>query len=207
MAQYDVKRAPHPADPNRCQSRRGDSDQCMNLALPGSKYCPVHGGNKAAEVKAAEASTNYRLTIFKARVQEFATNPGVKGLREEIGITRLVLEEVLNNCNDHNDLLMSSSKISSLVRDINTLVGSAHKLESSMGLLLDKMAILQLGQEMVEIISSELVTVCTAVLAFVPEAQQEQVSDLLQNDFVDRIIARMQEAMAREGKPNSSRNG
>ena len=43
-----------------------------------------------------------------------------------------------------------------MIRDIATLVTAAHKLESSMGLLLDKMAAVQLSQELVTIISDAM---------------------------------------------------
>ena len=166
-----------------------DSNQCMNKRLKGSEYCAVHGGNRALDLNDKKQAMNYRLLMWKNRVEDFATNPGIKGLREEIGITRMMLEELLNGkCKNATDLLMHSSKISSLIRDISVLVQATHKLESSMGVLLDKMSAVQLSQEIVTVISDAMIKNLDAVLTFVPEADRDKVTAILEVNLVDQII-------------------
>ena len=197
MAEYPVKRAAYPEHPERCQGQKRDGEQCMNLSVEHSEYCPVHGGNKGAQDTARAATRNYRLQRFTERVNAFADNPGVKSLREEIGITRMILEEVLNQCNSTGELLAYSSKIGSMIRDINSLVQSAHKLESSMGVLLDKMAVIQLSEEIVTLLSEELSDTTKDILALVPEEHREKAESILQADLVDKIIVRLGDAMER----------
>lgn len=199
---HDIERCPRPDHPDRCQGQQRDSDQCMNMSLTGSKYCAAHGGNRAVQETEKKKLRNYQLTMFKARIDQFADNPGVKDLREEIGILRMMLETLLNTCKGASDLMMYASKIGAMVRDIDKLVNSAHKLESNMGVLLDKMAVLQLGQEIVEILSTELVETTNAILAFVPEKHHAAVRAILDNDLVDNIVDRMGEAMGRAHEPD-----
>jgi hypothetical protein len=54
------------------------------------------------------------------------------------------------------DLILQSSKIADLAMKLEKLVSSCHKLEGSMGKLMDKSAILQFAAEIVEIIGKEL---------------------------------------------------
>lgn len=95
----------------------------------------------------------YRLSKWQKRVEEHADSEHVKGLREEIGILRVVLEEVMAVCHDSTTLLMYSNRISDLVVKIEKLVSSCHRLEQSSGLLLDKSAALNIGAQIVEIVS------------------------------------------------------
>lgn len=204
MAKYEIERAPFPEHPNRCQAIAGDGDQCMNLALPGASNCAVHGGNAMIQSAEKQSHRNYNLTKYKARVDRFVDNPGIKSLREEIGIVRLILEETLNRCQDDQDLMLYSSKVSQLVREINTLVNSAHKLESSMGQLLDKMAVIQLSEEIVTVISDQLQESIESVLPHVPETAHEIVRTILEADLVDKIVNELAEAMERA---HSTRDG
>lgn len=189
MNKYPIERCDGEDDPERCQGQIRNSDQCMNKRLKGSSYCAVHGGNKAIQLEEKNQAMMFRLTQFKERVKDFATNPGIKGLREEIGITRMILEELLNGkCKTATDLLMHSSKISALIRDISILVQATHKLESSMGVLLDKMSAVQLSQEIVTIISEAMTKNLEAVLSFVPTDDHTKVTSILECDLVDQIV-------------------
>jgi len=67
-----------------------------------------------------------------------------------------MMEEKLNQCNDFNDVILSSGAISDLALKIEKLVVSCHKLDGSMNQLLDKQAILQLASEMIKIIVDEV---------------------------------------------------
>jgi len=144
-------------DPRRCQAAtRIQGQQCKNLAVEGSQYCQAHGGQAA--IKRAEKAKlfNYRLTKFRARVEDLATNPAIKSLREEIGVLRMVLEETINRCADEHDLMLASTKISNLIASIERLVSSCHKLEINLGQLLDRNKAMHLADEMIQIITSEI---------------------------------------------------
>lgn len=141
-----------PDSPVRCEGRYR-AGQCPYEQIPGSKYCRMHGGWSADNIKAKAETRLYRLTKWKNRVNEIADDEKVKGLREEIGILRVVLEETINMCSDTTTLLIYSAKIADLVTRIEKIVSSCHRLEASTSMLLDKTAALHLASVIVEIIS------------------------------------------------------
>jgi len=150
---YDQSiRISEPGDPNRCigSSYQG---QCKFLKMPGSDYCSTHRGQ---DLEAQNKLRNYRLQTFKKRVNEFADSDVIKSLREEIGILRLLLEEVLNQCTDATDLLLYSSKIADLTTRIEHLVLSCHRIENNLGFTLDKSTVLNISSQIVTIISKHI---------------------------------------------------
>lgn len=134
----------------------GGTRQCFYRREPGSEKCIRHGGQFAVKKIEAEKVKNYRLTRYQRRVNELADAEGVKSLREEIGILRMVLEEIVNGCKDTNDIIAYSGKISSMARDIEKLVSSCHRLESSLGFLIDKTTVLNISQQIVQVVSSHI---------------------------------------------------
>ena len=138
---------------NRCQGMTANG-QCQLVATPGSKYCIAHGGNPSLEER--KKVRNYRLTQWRGRVSEFADSGKVKDIREEIGILRLLLEERLNACQSATDLMIQSHSISDLVVKIEKAVSACHRLESQMGQLLDKQAIIRFAGLVVETISTSI---------------------------------------------------
>jgi hypothetical protein len=155
MIETKPRRVKEDDDPNRCQGVFG-MGQCHYEVVPGSTKCELHGGIYKMEETRKAVARQYNVAKWNARIEGFASNDGVKGLRDEIGIVRMILETVLNMCEDDFDLLLYSSKISDLVSRIESLVRSCHKLESSMGQLLDKTAALQLSGEIVQIIAKHV---------------------------------------------------
>jgi len=153
----EIVKTPYPDHPNRCQavSSRG---QCPNLGLlVDDTYmanCIAHGGARQRHSTKQESLRNYRLGVWQARVDEKVDAVGIKGLRDEIGILRVILEERLTTCRDSMDLILQSAAISDMVMKIERVVTSCHKLEGSMGHLLDKQAILQFAQVVIGIIGN-----------------------------------------------------
>lgn len=134
----------------------GNTRQCIYRREPGSEKCLLHAGMAATKKLEEQKIKNYRLHRYQRRVSELADSEGVKSLREEIGILRVVLEEILNSCETTNDLIMYSQKISSIARDIERLVVSCHRLESSLGFLIDKTTVLNISNQIVQVVSSHI---------------------------------------------------
>jgi len=151
----NISRMDGPDDPERCQgvSKQG---QCINKQSAGSQYCHAHGGNKAQDANKLKDLRNYRLAKWRVKLDHFANSEGIKSLRDEIAILRMVLEERLELCNDATDLVLQSHSISDLIMKIEKLVASCHKLEGSMGQLLDKQAILTFASDVIGIIGDEV---------------------------------------------------
>lgn len=143
-------------DPRRCQQvvARGKY-QCSYERIEGSDFCPMHAGNQNNRLFREEERRkdfNYQLQKYRARVTAFAENPQVKSLREEVGVLRLLLEETLNKCQNTNELLIYSTKISGLVIQIEKLVTSCNTLETKTGQLLDKSVVIKLVEQIISII-------------------------------------------------------
>jgi len=128
--------------------------QCPYKKYEGTNYCAMHGSNSGRIKKHEEIKRNYRLNRWHKRMTEFADGDEVKSLREEIGILRIIMEEMLNKCEDSTDLLLYAHRISDLAVKIERLVISCDKLEGRMNLLLSKRAILHLANSYVQIINT-----------------------------------------------------
>jgi hypothetical protein len=147
-------RVERPDDPRRCQASVVNQ-QCPYQAIESSTFCHMHTPGTQDKIK-KEMVRNYQLTQWKSRVDQFADSDSAKSLREEIGIARLVLENILGICKDSHDLILYSAKISDMVMKIEKLVVSCNRLESNLGMLLDKTAAINLASQIVAIISEEV---------------------------------------------------
>jgi len=180
---HDIVPCKDPADPNRCQAMIKSQGQCTNLALEGAGNCAAHGGAKQLAVQRQTSLTNYNLDRWNARIQEAVKSKlggdGVKGLRDEIAILRMLLESRLNHVKDDFDLAVESQGISDLVLKIERLVTSCHKLEGSMGALIDKTTVINFAAEIITIIGDEvtsevvLETISNSILSAVGKLGEE----------------------------------
>ncbi len=141
----------HPKE--RCEGNIS-TGPCINCKVPGADFCVNHGANKQLASKNGDSVRNYRLQRWKKRVGEMADSDGVKSLREEVGILRVILEEMMNQCTDSLELLLYSQRMADLVMKIEKLVSSCDRLENRMGLLLGKDSVLQLAATYVQIINN-----------------------------------------------------
>lgn len=142
-------------DPERCDGL--DSlGQCRYKAIRGTTKCPRHAFNKQTEAKKQEVLANYRLRKWNDRVLAFVNSDGLKSLREEIGITRMVMEEIINKCEEPSDVLIYADKIHHCSNNIKDLIVACQKLEERNGLLLDKAAVVSLADQMVKIIGDHI---------------------------------------------------
>ena len=139
-------------DPDRCQSNNA-GEQCSYKVIrtaggEKSKYCPRHSSGSVTN------KTNYRFNAqFLPRINNFADNPKLKNLGEEIGLMRTVLEVIVNRCQNDMELSMEADRIAKMVREINQLVVSCHKLEEATGQVLNKTIVVNIGSMMVSILS------------------------------------------------------
>lgn len=141
---------------------------------------------------------NYRLTKWRDRIHNHADSTQVKSIREEIGILRILLEERLNTCNTSAELMLNSQAIGDLVTKIEHVVTSCHKLESQMGQLLDKQAIIKFAARVVEIITS-------IIDGFLVDGTlTEELATLISSSIADALIASMSDLETLPSDPPSS---
>jgi hypothetical protein len=145
-----------PDDPRRCHAVNvGMSrDQCPMKAVDGSKFCRLHGGINQENLNKKAALSNYRLQQYSERVADFANNPEVKNLREEIGIIRMTLENLLNQCDNANKLMIYSDKITNLVNVVSKLIQTAQNLEEKNNNLLDRKIVIVIADSITTIIGN-----------------------------------------------------
>lgn len=156
MTEHKLIRIEGEFDPERCQAVH-PGQQCPFKRVEGSKYCARHGGaNGKSTNEIVEGNRNYMLTKWRARVNALADSPVRKSMNEELGILRMMLEEILNQCENHIDLQIYSSKIVELVREIRTTVIACDKLDRTNSLMLDRSQALVLGSKLIGIIGEHV---------------------------------------------------
>lgn len=151
-------------DAHRCQKYAGMPAHCPyrveddDLA-DGQIYCPIHLAEIKVRTKAVSYSKRldmYRLKEWQTRLNEMKDSTEFKSLRDEIGILRITLEQVVNLCNSPSDVLMHAARLADLGDRIHRMVVACNKLEKQNGLLLDKSAAIAMGGRIVEIIANHV---------------------------------------------------
>lgn len=143
------------ADPRRCKAPAPDG-QCQNVAAHGSDYCETHGGidHLPAEQKRgfllAKAEEKTRLAAISDELEP------VKELRDSIALTHRLIERRYNMVKEDSDLLMACGPLNQLIQTMERLVNSCHRIETNLGELLARHAVLALAKEMVGIVIDEL---------------------------------------------------
>lgn len=153
----DITKVTDPADPRRCQFN-AKNGQCWCRAMDNSIYCKIHGGISQAKAVERRELKNYRIQManIRNRTTEMLSSTGIKSLRDEVALARYMLEATINKCETESELITYSHQISDMIAKIEKLVTSCHKLESSLGGLLDKQAVLNFSTQVVNIISEEV---------------------------------------------------
>lgn len=137
-----------PDDPRRCQATiRGE--QCPHLAAEGTAKCPRH----VSATQSRDPLSNYKFSHqFHGKIKDFAECEDIKNLRGEIGVLRLMLQSVVNACNNEDELTLQADRITRLVGEINKCVLNCQKLEEATGNLLDKTVVINIGGMIVNVL-------------------------------------------------------
>lgn len=201
MSESKFTRCEDPAALNRCQGIYKDG-QCPYESNEGSQYCAMHGGNQAQNKDDKIKLRNLRLTRARwtARARELADSEGIKSLRDEIAILRLMLEEKLESCRGEADLMLASPVISEWIMKIEKLVTSAHRLESNLGELLDKAAVVQLTGELVAIIGEGLDSIVEQLINDLGSEYEEKIRNAVTEEVVDKICEKITQTTVEAGR-------
>lgn len=144
-------------DPRRCQGLAalgGEKQQCRIISLPHSDYCVIHAGTPGNPVKKKYERRIYNLQRYKERVGDISDNPSARFLGEELGILRLMVEEILNACKGQFDLIMYSRQLGELIIKIKDIVVAMDRLESRAGLTLNKQQALNIAGRLIQAVSN-----------------------------------------------------
>jgi hypothetical protein len=127
----------------RCQHVIPNQGQCTIEAVPGGTFCQIHGGGSQTHALKRRQLKNLQINLYNERLVELGHSADIKSLSDEIAVLRMMLETRLNRCREPNDILIHSGPISDLIMNIANVVEKCHKLEKSMGGLLDKAALIK----------------------------------------------------------------
>lgn len=140
-----------PDDPGRCQ-HVNSLGQCYRPAIEGGVKCAEHTRSQSQKLRSYLLTTTY---LGDSPDRHIASDE-LKSLREEIAITRALVEKRLNMIQNESEFLAAMPAVQSAMNTIEKLVTSCHNMEVKLGNLLNKSALLQVAQQLVEIISVEL---------------------------------------------------
>ena len=156
MREKKVPIRAEPDDPNRCQGSTSQGGQCPFLAIEGNKYCTYHGVDNTNKRKLYDYNKTEFLKRLGQRVDAMTSSHKTRDLSEEIGITRITLENILGRCQEDFELQMATPQILDLVQAIQRLIESSVKVDKYIGELLSKQQVVQIGQELVNCIAEEI---------------------------------------------------
>lgn len=131
----------------------GGSRPCLYYAVEGHTLCEMHGGVFEQYREENRNHRSYQLAKWRTELDRFGNSDSLKSLREEIAIARLTLQGILKQCENEYDLMLNSGKIALLLDKVQALVINCNRLEDRLGLVLDKSAIINLAESIVQIIA------------------------------------------------------
>lgn len=116
-------------------------------------FCAQHG-----PVDTEQALRHYQITnlLVGANHERHNAVAQIKDLREEIALTRALIETRLNLATNEAELIASMGILHQYLKTVETLVASCHRMDSNLGNILNKSSVLTLAQDMVRIITEEL---------------------------------------------------
>ncbi len=143
-------------DPLRCQGiiTGKTGGQCPFKSVEGGTYCPMHGGIVQQNNMRRKKLMNYQLQQYQERVGDLSNSPEIKSLREEIGILRMTLENVLNLAQTPNQLLTYSDKITHMVGQLQKLVEATQRIEERNNALLDRKVVIVIADSIVTLLGN-----------------------------------------------------
>jgi hypothetical protein len=140
-------------DPKKRCQKAFPNGQCPEEAIANG-LCWKHGGT------AAQGRADTRLyRLGKAEANDTYGNmlgQDYKNLRDEIAITRTVLQEWLTTYTEDARLELHTPVVQNLVTTIGKLMGQAHQLEQSMGLLVGEADLQEFAVTCIKIIDEEM---------------------------------------------------
>jgi hypothetical protein len=140
-----MDRVTDPTDPRRCQAPDA-TGQCWGVKLEGLDYCVIHAG---AHRPPEEGLRQYLLTKAhdRARLAMLADHDDLKSLRDEIGLTRMMIEELWNSAQSAAERLNVFGRVRLHIADLEKLVKTCNQIEERLGTLLAKPTLLRVGQQ------------------------------------------------------------
>ena len=170
--------------------------QCPKEALPGSSRCEDHPHGRPRNNSEYAIVGQYRLAkrYFDDSPERHADVEQLKSLRGELTALRSMLEKRWSLIDSDAELIAAMPSIQSCAGQIEKLVGTCHAMDVKLGNLLSKAALVQLAQEIIGIIDSN-------IRDLIGETLTEEAADLLIEKVANELVA----AVAEQENPDDKR--
>lgn len=168
------------------------NEPCNYKMIEGSIYCQQHQGPTASRAR-RERVRKYQLGQLQNRYIEFADDGEIKTLRDEIALSRLGLETVLNKLQRDSEnqdfatgFLAHSDVIMRIIARIESLVVNCQRLEEKANMQLSIDQVFGLANSFIDIIESIprlteddkqtiVIKIQTAILGIQNESSQPKI--------------------------------
>lgn len=145
--------------PDRCQGNISIG-QCNFRKTEGSNYCNMHGGHTAIVAQRKQNIYNLHRTDYLKRLQEkighYSSAENKYNLSEELGVARIVLEAILDKCENANDLIRNIHSINTTVLAIQKLVTDTLKVDQKIGTLMTREQVLGIAQTLINVVAQHI---------------------------------------------------
>jgi hypothetical protein len=152
VEQDDPRRCQHTSAYGQCNYASADDDK----GKLSSKYCPAHLPAYDPSKRKDIQLKRYKLSAYHSRVGELFKDEEFKSLREEIAILRMLLEQLMNQLQTPWDFMVYGNRVETVIEKIGKLTVMGHKLEASLGQVLDKPTLAAFSDEVIRILSEEV---------------------------------------------------
>jgi len=148
-----LQRVDDPADSRRCKSPT-PTGQCWNVAEEGSDHCLAHAPRPTI-------SPTKRIYLLQRadeqkRLAELADHDEVKSLREEIALTRMMIEMWQNEMKTDTDRMLKWPACERAIQTVHRLVKDCFVIEQNLGSLMSTKTAMRLANTIVQIVIDRL---------------------------------------------------
>ena len=143
-----------PDDPRRCTAQVTGGNQCESIAQDGKYLCEKH----QAQIYPLAIKSKRKESLYEFAEQEFRRRLSTKNLksskttREEEGILKILLEDIINSKGYQG----RTGELINLIRTINDLKKTNFQIEKETGQLMSRDDAIALGQQMLQILVEEV---------------------------------------------------
>ncbi len=142
--------------PDRCTHHKPGEGQCPMQSVPNYNRCEVHGGVNQLQINKKQELRAYMANRWRAEIKSNASDSEIKSLREELGIARIMLDQLLNRCKDSHDLLLMSTPIDNMLKTITLIQKNSHLIEKDLNNIITPESLEEFGNALFNIIMEEV---------------------------------------------------
>ncbi len=114
--------------------------QCPYIPVDNQNHCRIHGGqSRALHLQRRDSIYQLKKTEFlkkaQNRIQKFMNDPTRHSLESEIGISRLLIENILQQTPE-DEVLLRVGEITSIQARIESMIKTSLSIEKELGMLI-----------------------------------------------------------------------